>query len=127
MMPTTAERLREGRLFVCPRSLKPSERLRLAAKPGTLIIRLWNRSWLNSSNSVSITAVAVGFGNEVEVANMAQLWLVAALLFVGFGPWRNAFDRQRRFQRVHGRIGAVTPIHLRRAHLPEPAPALLLR
>lgn len=32
----------------------------------------------------AITAVAVGFGDEVEIANMAQLWLVASLLFVAF-------------------------------------------
>jgi ABC-2 type transport system permease protein len=34
--------------------------------------------------TTAITAVAVGFGNEVEVANLAQLWFVSVLLFVAF-------------------------------------------
>jgi ABC-2 type transport system permease protein len=34
--------------------------------------------------TTAITAVAVGFGDEVEVANLAQLWFVATLLFVVF-------------------------------------------
>lgn len=34
--------------------------------------------------TTSITAVAVGFGDEVELANMGQLWFVSTLLFVGF-------------------------------------------
>ena len=36
------------------------------------------------SITTGITAVAVGFGDEFETANLAQLWLVAALLFVAF-------------------------------------------
>lgn len=34
--------------------------------------------------TTGITAVAVGFGDEVEVANLAQLWAMATLLFVAF-------------------------------------------
>lgn len=34
--------------------------------------------------STAVTAVTVGFGDEVEIANVAQLWLAATLLFVAF-------------------------------------------
>ncbi len=36
------------------------------------------------SLTTAITAVAVGFGDEVEVAQLVQLWLVSTLLFVVF-------------------------------------------
>jgi len=32
----------------------------------------------------ALTAVAVGFGEDIEIANVAQLWLVSSLLFVAF-------------------------------------------
>ncbi|MEX1333996.1 MAG: ABC transporter permease subunit [Candidatus Limnocylindrales bacterium] len=34
--------------------------------------------------TTAVTAVAVGFGDEVEIANLAQLWVVSSLLFVVF-------------------------------------------
>ena len=34
--------------------------------------------------TTAVTAVAVGFGHEVEFDNLAQLWLVSGLLFVAF-------------------------------------------
>ena len=34
--------------------------------------------------TTAITAVFVGFGDDVEFANLVQLWLVSTLLFVGF-------------------------------------------
>lgn len=36
------------------------------------------------SVTTAITAAAVGFGDEVEIANLAQLWFVSSLLFVVF-------------------------------------------
>jgi ABC-2 type transport system permease protein len=36
------------------------------------------------ATTTAITAMAVGFGDEVEVANLAQLWFVSTLLFVAF-------------------------------------------
>ncbi len=34
--------------------------------------------------TIGLTSLAVGFGDEVKIANMTQLWMVSSLLFVAF-------------------------------------------